>query len=142
MNATFDMEQSVFLANLSTIIVEWWFIPLDILTTLCSIFVVLLAASFLLLIALDSASHTVSVLLVAYSCLTALITGCSVLSMSVFTFGSDLGRTQYADVQCVMRAYMGYVFYAQLDCSFFLQAMYQYILVVYPARLGWQSARC
>ena len=141
MNATFDIDQSPFHTNLSAIVAEWWFVPLDILTTLCSIFIVLLAASFLLLIALDKASHTVSMLLVANSCLTALITGCSVLSMSVFTFGNDLGHTRYADVQCIMRAYMGYVSYAQLNYSFFLQAMYQYILVVYPTRLVWQSAR-
>lgn len=136
------MNRSRSQSTLSTLTSERWFIPLDIIMMLFSICIVLLATSFLLLILLDKALHTVSMMLVANSCLTALLTGCSVLSMSAFTLGNDLAHIQHADVQCTVRAYIGYVSYAQLNCSFFLQAMHQYILVVYPTRLFWQSARC
>ncbi|CAF1421090.1 unnamed protein product [Adineta steineri] len=53
----------------------------------------------------------------------------------------NYAATQYQDRFCIFRGYLVYAFCAVVICSFLLQAFYRFILVVYPARSNWLSAR-
>ncbi|CAF1172472.1 unnamed protein product [Adineta steineri] len=58
-----------------------------------------------------------------------------------FTQWPIIQATQYQDRFCIFRGYLVYAFCAVVICSFLLQAFYRFILVVYPARSNWLSAR-
>jgi hypothetical protein len=118
---------------------EALFIPIDILLILCTTLIILLAVFFLIIIILDKTCHTISMMFVANSCVSALIVGCVTFNMSLFTIQNDLKQITHQDPLCVIRAYLGYASYGVLNCSFFLQALYRYVIVVYPNRLVWQS---
>jgi len=63
------------------------------------------------------------------------------LSIAIFTFENDRKQRIFQDELCAFRDYFGYVGTALLLYSFTLQAIYRYILVVYPTRISWQSIR-
>ena len=107
----------------------------------CSILTIILAIIFLLIIILDKTCHTVPMMLIANSYLSALIAGCSALSLGIFTFQNDLKQIQYQDSFCVFRGYISYVAGALFNYSFLLQALYRYLIVIYPTRLFFQSFR-
>jgi hypothetical protein len=135
------IEIPVFVENSTRTITESWFIPLNMLMIMCMTLVVILAILFLFIIILDKTCHTVPMMLIANTCLTALIVGCSTLSMCVFTLENDLKQIQYQDSLCFFRAYIGYISYILFNFSFLLQSIYRYVTVVYPNRLLWRSAR-
>jgi hypothetical protein len=120
---------------------ELWFIPLDILMILCTVFSVVLAVVFLIIIIFDKACHTVPMMLVANSCLAEVVFGSDMLGTAIFTFINDFKQIQYQDSLCVFRGFTGYVVTVLQNYSYLLQAIYRYIIVVYPTRLSWQSAR-
>jgi hypothetical protein len=107
----------------------------------CTTLIITLAILFLFIIILDKTCHTVPMMLVANSCLSVFIVGCVTFGMSLFTLQNDLKQIEYQDSFCTIRAYLGYASYCTLNYSFLLQALYRYILAVYPTRLSWQSAR-
>jgi hypothetical protein len=80
-------------------------------------------------------------MLVTNSCLTVLIFASNLLGMSVFTLENDLKQIQYQDSLCIFRGYMSYAAGGLQIYSYLLQAIYRYIVVVYPAALTYQSAR-
>jgi hypothetical protein len=124
-----------------TINIQSWFIPLDIIMILCTGFAVALAISFLIIIISDKTCHTVPMMLVANSCLAELVFASDMLGMAVFTFQNDLKQIQYQDSLCIFRGFLGYIVTVLQNYSYLLQAVYRYIIVVYPTRLSWQSAR-
>jgi hypothetical protein len=141
------MQSTTFLFSLSkdtnaTIInIQSWFIPFDILKVTCLILVIILAVIFLSIAAIDKTCHTVPMMLVANSCLAELLFASSLLGMALFTLENDLKQIRYQDSLCMFLGYMGYVSGALMNYSYLLQAIYRYIVVVYPARLAYQSAR-
>lgn len=141
MNSTSVSELEIFINNSTTITTEPWFIPLDILMILCTSLIIILAVLYLFIIISDKTCHTILMMLVINSCLAAFIIGCVTLSMSVFTLENDLKQIQYQDSLCIVRAYIGYASYGILNFSFFLQALYRYLIVLYPKRLFFQSIR-
>jgi hypothetical protein len=108
---------------------------------MCTVLVIILGSLFLFFIVLDKTCHTVPMMLVANTCLSTLVLGCSMLSLRIFTFQNDLKQIQYEDSLCVFRAYVDYVSSALYIYSFLLQAIYRYVTVVYPNRLFFQSVR-
>ena len=80
-------------------------------------------------------------MLVANSCLAELVFGSDMLGMAIFTFQNDLKQIQYQDSLCIFRGYLGYIATILQNYSYLLQAVYRYIIVVYPTRLFWQSAK-
>jgi len=137
MNSTSFTEST----NSMTTTIETWFIPLNILMIVCTTSSIILSALFLLIIILDKTCHTVSMMLIANSCLTSLILGSLLLSFSIFTFENDLKQTSYEDSHCIFRAYIGYFSASVFHYSLLLQALYRYIIVVYPNYLFCQSAK-
>ena len=127
--------------NLTTINIESWFIPFDIFNVICLILVIILAIIFLFIIIIDKTCHTVPMMLVANSCLAELIFASDLLGMAVFTLENDLKQIQYQDSLCIFRGYMTYIACSLQNYSYLLQAIYRYVVVVYPARLIYQSAR-
>ncbi|CAF1181561.1 unnamed protein product [Rotaria sordida] len=128
--------------NYSTIInIESWFIPFDILMIMCTVLAIVLALIFLLTIILDKTCHTVPMMLVANSCLAEFMFGSDVLGMALFTFQNDFHQIYYPDSLCIFRGYLGYIVTILQNYSFLLQAIYRYIIVIYPTRLFWQSIR-
>ncbi|CAF4564231.1 unnamed protein product [Rotaria sp. Silwood1] len=105
--------------NSTTANVQSWFIPIDILNNLCTAIAVLLALVFLFIIIFHKLYHNVPMLLVSNSCLAELI------------FESDL----------LAMGYISYLSVGIQNYSYLLQAIYRYILIVYPSRLFYQSAK-
>jgi hypothetical protein len=99
------------------------------------------AITFLLIIIIDKTCHTVPMMLVANSGLIQLISGSDLLGIAVFTLENDLKQVQYQDSLCIFRAYMVFAVSGLGSYSYLLQAIYRYIVVVYPTRLTYQSAR-
>ncbi|CAF4004941.1 unnamed protein product [Adineta steineri] len=124
--------------NSSTITIESWFIPLDILMIICLIFVIIPVLIFLLIILIDRTCHTVPMMLVANSCLAQFILGSDRLVITLSALNNDLKQIQYQNSFCIVGGYLTYVSCAVLNYSFLLQALHRYIIVVYPSRLFWQ----
>ncbi|CAF1362633.1 unnamed protein product [Adineta steineri] len=118
-----------------------WFIPFDVFNLICHSLVIIFTFIFLFIIIGDKTCHTVPMLLVANSCLAELVFSSNLFWMAIFTLNNDLKRQQYEDSLCVFRGYIIYITCYIQNCSYFLQAIYRYITVVYSARLFWQSAR-
>jgi hypothetical protein len=141
------MESTTFLSSLSkdtnaTVInIQFWFIPLEIISVTSLILAIISAITFLLIVIIDKTCHTVPMMLVANSCLTEFICACNLLGMAIFALENDLKQIQYQDSLCIFRAYMTYAAGSLQYYSYLLQAIYRYLFVVYPARLTYQSAR-
>jgi hypothetical protein len=128
--------------NLTKINIESWFIPFDIFNVICLILVIILAMIFLFVVTIDKTCHTVPMMLVANSCLAELILASDLLGMGIVALDNDLKQIQYQDRLCIFRAYLTLVAVSLQSYSYLLQAIYRYVVVVYPARLNYQSARC
>jgi hypothetical protein len=116
--------------------VEFWFIPLDILSIIFTIVIIILATLFLMIILLDITCWAVAMMLVANSCLSQLILASNLLSVAVFTLKNDLKQIQYQDSLCIFRGFLYSVLAASYIYSYFLQSIYRYFTVVYPAHLS------
>ncbi|CAF1165973.1 unnamed protein product [Didymodactylos carnosus] len=81
-------------------------------------------------------------MLTANSCASALIWGCVLLGVGIFTLQNDIKEIAYQDSLCICRTYFNYASPALFHHSKLLQAIYGYATVVYPHRLFWQSAKC
>ncbi|CAF0816632.1 unnamed protein product [Adineta steineri] len=127
--------------NSSIINIESWFIPIDILIIIFTIITIGLLILYLCLILFDKACHTIPMLLVANSCLTAFLFGCIMLSSFIIMLINDLKQISYPDSYCIFQAYISYATCAAFNYSFVLQALYRYIFVIYPRVLFWQKRR-
>ncbi|CAF1486937.1 unnamed protein product [Adineta ricciae] len=74
-------------------------------------------------------------------CFAELFFGSVTASIAVFSLQNDRQQRVFQDSLCVFRGYMGFVGFCLLMNSCVLQAIYRYIVIVYPTRLSWQSAR-
>ncbi|CAF1553869.1 unnamed protein product, partial [Rotaria sp. Silwood1] len=129
------------MSNSLTINTESWFIPLDIVTILSTALTIGLAILILLIILIDKTCHTVPMMLIANSCLAELICASDSLGMTIFTLHNDLQQIPYPDSMCIFRGYLSYASCAVMNYSFLLQAIYRYVVVVYPNYLIFQSTR-
>ncbi|CAF4948131.1 unnamed protein product [Rotaria sp. Silwood1] len=116
-----------------------WFIPIDILSTICCIISVILALVFLFVIIADKTYHRVSMLLVTNSCLAELIVAIYVLVAASFKLNNDLKQIYFYDSFCILMTCIGYISVGIQNYSYLLQAIYRYILVAYPVRLSYIS---
>ncbi len=121
--------------------IQPWFIPFDILLIICAVLIVLMATIFIFIIIVDKACHTVAMMLITNTCFSVLMLGITRIMMTAFTLKNDLQQIQNQDSSCILLGYIVYVSYAIQNYSFFQQAFYRFMLVVYPTRLFWQSAK-
>jgi hypothetical protein len=61
------------------------------------ILVVILAAVFIFIMVVDKTCHTIPMMLVGNSCVSALLAACALLSFSIFTLQNDLKQIYYQD---------------------------------------------
>jgi hypothetical protein len=120
---------------------EFWFIPIDLLTNICISLALILVIIFFLRIIFDKNCHTVPMLPVANSCLIGIIFGMVIFSMNLFKLVNDIKQQEYRDLFCSFRGYMGYATCSILNCSYLLQAIYRFIRIVYPNQLIYQTAK-
>jgi hypothetical protein len=80
-------------------------------------------------------------MLFANTCLTGLACTFTLFALTVFTLYNDLKQIQYQDSLCVARGYLIYASPALHAYSYVSSAIYQYMIIVYPTRLFWQSGR-
>ncbi|CAF0842153.1 unnamed protein product [Adineta steineri] len=139
MNASMMSLDTLKDSNLTIINNQAWFIPIDILLIICLTLAIILAMIFLFIVFIDSSCQTVAMILIANSCFSGLSLAVALLWSTIVTFHNDLNQIQYQDATCIMRAYFIYVTFAALCYSLLLQAIYRYIIVIYPNRLSWQS---
>lgn len=121
--------------------IESWFIPFDILLIICAAFTIALAITFISIIIFDKTCHTVPMMLIANTCLGVLIFAIMRISMSVFTLQNDFHQVEHRYPSCTLLAYVEYASFGVQNYSFFQQAFYRYMTVVYPTRFFWQSAK-
>ena len=120
---------------------ESWFVPVVILTIICIVLGILLAALFLVTIIRDRTCHTMQMLFVANSCLIGLIFGTLILGMRVATLKNDLQQFAYRDDLCNFRGYFGYATCSIQNASYLLQALYRYLLVVHRSRVLFRTLK-
>lgn len=118
---------------------EAWFIPFDLFRLISNSLSIIFAVLFLLKIILDKTCHTVPMMLVANTCVAALLAASFLVSFSAFALHNDVKQIIYEDLFCVARAYMKYSVYSSFNYSFMLQSLYRYVIVIYPTRLLFQS---
>ena len=121
--------------------IESWFIPFDILLIICAAFTIALAITFISIIIFDKTCHTVPMMLIANTCLGVLTFAITRISMSAFTLQNDLQQVEHHYPSCIILAYVEYASFGVQNYSFFQQAFYRYMTVVYPTRFFWQSAK-
>ncbi|CAF0985585.1 unnamed protein product [Adineta steineri] len=131
----------IFSNNSSEINTELWFIPIDILTIVCVTIAIILSTIFFLIILFDKTCHTIPMMLVGNSCLIGILFGIMMLWSGLFTLVNDLKKIQYEDFFCSFRGYMGYVTCSIQNCSYLLQAIYRFLIIIYPTRLFFQTIR-
>ncbi|CAF1355248.1 unnamed protein product [Rotaria sordida] len=128
--------------NSSRLNVESWFIPIDILNIICNSLIIELSSVLLFVLALDKICHTASMMLIGNTCLSALMSGCCMLSMYLNTLKNDLKQIQFQDSLCIFQAYITYVSGALFMNSLLLQAIHRYFTAIYRTRLYFQSIQC
>lgn len=128
--------------NRTGISTEEWFIPLDILMMISTILIIFLSMIFFLIILFDKRCHTVLMMFIENSCLSAFIFGSILLSMSIFTLKNDLEQIQFEDSLCLIRTYLNYVSTVLFYYSFVSQAFHRYLTVIHSNRLFFQSIKC
>lgn len=124
-----------------TQLTESWYIPIDIFMIICSISIIILSILYLLIILFDKTCHTIPMILIANSCLSEFLFAGDILWMNIFALENDLKQIIYEDSLCSFRGYLSYSLCALQDYSYLLQAIYRYIIVVYPSNLFWQAKR-
>jgi hypothetical protein len=141
MNSTSFIELTGNVLNSTLFTIESWFISVDIILIVVAILSIVFFVCFLLVMALDKTCHSVSMMLTGNLCLTALMFACGLLSYSIFTLENDHQYVRYQDSFCVIRALITYGSGTAMNYSYFLQAVYRYVIVVYPNHLFLQSFR-
>ncbi|CAF1572541.1 unnamed protein product, partial [Adineta ricciae] len=123
------------------VVLEPWFIPVDIISIMGTGIAAILGLISLLIIIFDKKCHTLPMMLIANASISAIAWGFSMFSIAIFTLQNDLQQVQTYDIFCIVRPYFGYGLCGTFNFSFTLQAFYRYMLVVYPNRLFYQSTR-
>lgn len=118
---------------------EFWILPNDILMIICSVLILVFSSLFLLIILIDKTCHTNTMILVGNTFSIGLILGYVLIHSSIFIYLNDLENNLIEDSLCIIRAYIGYVSYTLMNCSFVLQALNRYLLVLYLTRLYYQK---
>jgi hypothetical protein len=135
-------DSNMALSSHSMIVInEPWFIPFDIMMIVWCAVAIACFSIFLIVIICDRTCHTVTMMLVAHSCLCECVFSMDVLAMVVFTFQNDLKRLAAVDSLCITRGFIGYIATFLQNHSYLLQAIFRYLKVVYPHRAFLQSAR-
>lgn len=116
-----------------------WFLVVDITIIILLAFAVLLAVCFITIVILNKTCQTMPTFLTCSSCIAEIVYGCNMMSIAIFSLENDRKQRIFQDSLCVFRDYLGYVGTGMLLYSLTLQALYRYIIVVYPRRLFWQS---
>ncbi|CAF3737662.1 unnamed protein product [Rotaria sp. Silwood1] len=119
----------------SMIIIQSWFIPLDIIHVICCSLSIILPVIYLFIIIIDKTYVRISMIHIVNSCLSELGVGSVMFDTALFSLKNDLKQIQIKDSFCKFRAYFGYVFVTIVNCSFLLQALFRYTTVIYPAHL-------
>ncbi|CAF1431745.1 unnamed protein product [Adineta ricciae] len=119
----------------TTVFIESWFLPVEILKTICTFLTIVCCAICLCIILLNKTCHTLPMILTANTYASTLAFACSMLSTSIATIEHDLKQIYYQDLLCIIQCYAGYVTVFWLNYSFSIEAMYRYVIVMYPTRL-------
>ncbi|CAF1059718.1 unnamed protein product [Adineta ricciae] len=127
--------------NTFAISIASWFIPIDILKISCAITAIILALFCLSIIVYERTCHTVPMILVTNSYLSQLIYAIDVLAISIFTLENDLKERKLNNRLCIFSGSLSYSITMIQMYSYLLQAVYRYLVIVYPSRLMWQSSR-
>ena len=120
---------------------QLWFIPIDIIGIVCCVLTIVLTIIFLSLIIYDKRCHTVSMMLVANSCLCEFLFSIALLIAILIVLENDRKRTIQYENACFAAGYISYVACGTQNYSYLVQAIYRYVLVVYPNHLIYQSAK-
>lgn len=123
----------------TTVEFEWWFIVIDISMIVSSILSILFALTFLLIVLFNKTCQTIPIMLTSNSCFVQILYGSVTLSLATFSLENDRQQRVYQDSFCALRGYLSYVGTGLLLYSFVLQAIYRYIVIVYPTYISWQS---
>ncbi|CAF1431792.1 unnamed protein product [Adineta ricciae] len=80
-------------------------------------------------------------MLTANTCASTLAFACSMLSTSIVTIQNDSKQIYDQDLLCVSRCFASHASAFWLNYSFSIEAIYRYVIVMYPTRLYLQSIK-
>jgi hypothetical protein len=80
-------------------------------------------------------------ILIANTYLAELILASDIFGIVAFTLQNDLKQIQYQDSLCIFRGYLSYSSCGLQNCSYLLQSIRRYIIIVHLNRLYWRSVR-
>ncbi|CAF0930094.1 unnamed protein product [Adineta ricciae] len=127
--------------TLTPVVIESWFIPLDIIPMFALILTIISDCIFLIVIIFDKACHTLQMMFIAYTCFAQLLTSINMTWVYIFRLENDLKQLQYYNSMCLFRGYFTPASCAMMIHSFTLQTFHRYMTAVHPTHLFWQSIR-
>ena len=124
------------MVNSTVIIIESWFIPMDILMIITTTLGIIFGLSFLLVVITHKRCWSVPILLTCNSCVVEVLFSCMLLPMAIFALQQDLELNTGDLSLCMIPGFIVDVVFVAQNYGFLLTAMYRYISVVYPRRLS------
>ena len=130
------------LSNGSTkLVIENWFIPMDVVMLISTSFVVFVSFISLLILIFTKTNRSILTLLICNSYLSELMFASVMFSMAKFSLLNDLKEIESKDSLCVYRGYLSYTFSAVRSHSYLLQSLYRYFHIKCPTHSFCQSAK-
>ena len=127
--------------NSTAVLLESWFIPIEVIKNICNSLTIIFCILFLCFILLEKTCHTVPMILTASTCFSILVYTCAMFSTSTITLQNDLNQIFSQDSLCIIRNYITNVSGFWLTFSFLIEAVYRYLIIVYPTRLFYQTMK-
>lgn len=109
-----------------------WIILLDVLQVTLDIVAVIVGVVFVSVIIIDKLYTRVSLVLAANSCLVELLFSICMCSMNTLTLYYDIKKINSSDWFCMLLGYLSFTTVGLQYYTYLLQAMYRYILAIYP----------
>lgn len=109
-----------------------WIILLDVLQVTLDIVAVIVGVVFVSVIIIDKLYTRVSLVLAANSCLVELLCSICMCSMNTLTLYNDIKKINSSDWFCMLLGYLSFTTVGLQYYTYLLQAMYRYILAIYP----------
>lgn len=122
-----------------------WYIPIDIFTIIISLLTTIFALIFILVIIFNRTLRNLATILSSHTCLSIAYFSLTITSIAIHQYQCDTTSTADStvcdDFSCIIRNYMNTVGTTWALYSFLIQALHQYLSVVYPSKLFHKTYR-
>ncbi|CAF1012327.1 unnamed protein product [Adineta steineri] len=136
------MDMINFMNDSTLIETESWFLPFDIINIVSVSLSIILGLLYLFIIIKHKTYASVQMLLVCNSSIAIILVCCVLLNTAIFTLQHDLNQSRENNISfCIILSYLAFIAGGLHNYSYLLTAVYQYISVVYPNKVIWQTVK-